>query len=107
MKRLLLLILPCAALLLAACGAKPVLPQTVSVEGGSYKSISAPGLREMLKSKDFVLVDVHTPLAGSIAGTDASIPYDEISNQLSLLQQDKSRKIVLYCRSGRMSAIAA
>ncbi len=107
MKRILFLMLPLAALLLAACGSKPPAGQTVAVEGGSYRNVSATELQQMLKNKDFVFVNVHIPFAGSIEGTDVSIPYDEIGQKLSLLPPDKTYKIVLYCRSGHMSKIAA
>ena len=96
-----------AALLLAACGPKPAPVETVSVSGGTYRNVSASELESMLKNKDFAFINVHIPFAGSIAGTDLSIPYDEIELNLSQLPMDKNAKIVLYCRSGRMSALAA
>ena len=64
-------------------------------------------LNEQLKNKNFVLVDVHIPEQKHIDGTDAFIPYDEVENQLDKLPSDKNAKIVLYCRTGRMSEIAA
>lgn len=107
MKKLGFLAILLAALLLGACGAKPAAPTIISGAGRTYTNVSAPELRNMLKDKDFVFVNVHIPFAGNIAGTDVSIPYDEIDKQLSLLPPEKDAKILLYCRSGHMSTIAA
>ncbi|MBI4268112.1 MAG: rhodanese-like domain-containing protein, partial [Chloroflexi bacterium] len=35
------------------------------------------------------------------------VPYNEIESNTSSLPQDKAAKIVIYCRSGFMSGIAA
>lgn len=72
----------------------------------SYTSITPKFLEEMLKNKDFTLIDTHIPKQEHIPGTDAFIPYNEISHAPSL-PKDKNAKIVLYCRSGSMSRAAA
>jgi phage shock protein E len=98
-----------AVFILASCQSKPVTGEIVTVAGGSYQNITPDELNTMLKNKDFIFVNVHIPFAGNINSTDLSIPYDQISasENLSKLPVDKSAKIVLYCRSGRMSEIAA
>lgn len=96
---------------LSGCQSKPseTDPELVNVEGGSYTNVRPGELNAMLKNKDFVLVNVHIPFEGNIAATDLSIPYNQISEptNLSQLPSDQDAKIVLYCRSGRMSEIAA
>jgi len=107
MKRLSILCLALITFISAACQPKPVTGETVNAPGGSYKNVSANELAAMLKNKDFIFVNVHIPFVGDIAETDLSIPYDQIDQNLSQLPADKNAKIVLYCRSGRMSQIAA
>lgn len=106
-------------LLLAACQAKPtpaiapstpsegVIGEPVNVEGGSYTNLSISELQGLLDKKDFLLVNVHIPFEGNLPQTDQSIPYDQIGQNLNKLPGDKNAKIILYCRSGRMSSIAA
>lgn len=114
MKRLMVVFLIFAAVLLAAC-ARATSPQPngeevgqkVTVDGGSYTDVSVSELKAMLDKKDFTFVNVHIPFEGDIAQTDLSIAYDQIDQNLDKLPSDKNAKIVLYCRSGRMSAIAA
>ena len=102
------------AVLLTACKSTStkqppveVVGQKVSVAGGSYTDVSVSELQTMLANKDFTFINVHIPFEGNIAKTDKSIPYDQIDQNLDKLPSDKDAKIVLYCRSGRMSEIAA
>jgi rhodanese-related sulfurtransferase len=96
---------------LSACQSKnsdtPITGSAVTVDGGYYLNVTPSELNTMLEDKDFVFINVHIPFAGNIAGTNLSIPYDQIGQGLAQLPSDKNAKIVLYCRSGRMSAIAA
>ena len=47
------------------------------------------------------------PYEGEIEQTDLFLPYDEAAALVDQLPSDKAAKIVVYCRSDRMSRIAA
>jgi len=76
-----------------------------NVEG--YIDISVDQLKSSLASKDFTLINVHIPYEGELPQTDSFIPYNESEANLGQLPADKNTRIVLYCRSGRMSTEAA
>jgi rhodanese-related sulfurtransferase len=98
MKKLSMLMI-LGAMLMSACGA-----QSASERG--YTDISVAELNEMLEDKDFTMVNVHIPFEGDLPQTDLSIPYNQIDQHLDQLP-DKDAPIVLYCRTDRMSHIAA
>ena len=114
MIRTIVIFLVVIALLLSACESTStpassieVVGQQVSVPGGSYTDVSVAELQTMLENKDFTFINVHIPFEGDIANTDLSIAYNEIEQNLQQLPGDQDAKLVLYCRSGRMSSIAA
>ena len=81
--------------------------EIVQVPGGSYRNIDSEQLWAMLQKKDFVLINVHIPYEGELPQTDLFIPYNTIDQNTDRLPQDKAARVVLYCMSGRMSAIAS
>ncbi|MEE8369608.1 MAG: rhodanese-like domain-containing protein [Dehalococcoidia bacterium] len=116
------LFIPTVALLLAAataCGSgepaagtateapSAIAGQSVETEDGFYVNVTPAELGAMLDAKDFPLVNVHIPYPGEIEGTDLFISYDRIQERIDELPGARDSKIVLYCRSGGMSAVAA
>lgn len=52
------------------------------------------------------VVDVHVPDAGTVIdGTDAQVPYDRVAGD-GRLPADTDTPLLLYCQTGRMSAVA-
>ena len=82
-----------------------MLGQSVSAN----QTMTTQELQNKLNAKEnFVLLDVRTQQeynAGYIAGA-ILLPYDEINAKATIVLPDKEKEIVLYCRSGRRSAIA-
>jgi phage shock protein E len=108
--------------LLAACG--PGLPNTDAVtvtappttlptskvgenEDDRYVHLTPPQLALALEDKDFLLINTHAPYGFEIEHTDAHIPLDDEGRWLGRYPADKATKIVLYCRSGQWSSVAA
>lgn len=79
----------------------------VAVSEGYYRNIEAEQLWEALNLKDFTLINVHTPYEGELPETDLFMVYNLIAHHLDQLPETKSSPIVVYCRSGSMSAQAA
>jgi rhodanese-related sulfurtransferase len=75
--------------------------------GGTWTNLSPDTLAAKLKAKDFTLLNVKTPYLGEIAGTDLYIPYTDLTARSSELPANKAAPVVVYCRSGHESAIAA
>jgi len=91
------------SVLLSACAGQPA----SGAPGLEDHLLSPAELEQMLADEDFFFVNTHIPYEGEIEQTDAFIPYDQTEESLALFPADRDAKIVLYCRSGRMSAIAA
>ncbi|GIK37042.1 MAG: hypothetical protein DPW09_32435 [Anaerolineae bacterium] len=101
-------------LLVAGCGPANTPTPSASADifslpknAQGYVDISIEQLKPALANKDFTMINVHIPYEGELPQTDAFIPYNEIEANMSQLPADKDARIVLYCRSGRMSTEAA
>lgn len=77
--------------------------------GNANQTMTYQELQNKLNAKEnFVLLDVRTQEefnAGHIP-TAILLPYDEINLKAATVLPDKEKEIVVYCRSGRRSAIA-
>lgn len=73
----------------------------------SWTDVTPSQLNDMLRRKDFLLVNVHVPYDGELPQTDLFVPFDAVRESLSRFPSDRDAPIVLYCRSGRMSSSAA
>jgi phage shock protein E len=98
--------------LAAGCGSEGRVEQAAGVaasvanepapEREPYARLDPAAFEERMKNEQAMVINVHIPYEGELAGTDAFIPYDKIRDD-PRLPEDKGAEILLYCRSGRMS----
>ena len=72
--------------------------------GGAHRLVNPLGFEAAFAEPDAVIVNVHVPYDGEIEGTDLFLPYDRID--AASLPSDRDTPLVVYCRSGSMSAKA-
>lgn len=82
----------------------------IEVNKTEYEKISAERAKEIMdKEKDYVILDVRTAEEyneGHINGA-VLIDHEEIRQKAQTVIPDKNKMILVYCRSGRRSKIAA
>lgn len=79
---------------------------TASGTASPAKTVPPAAFASVVAAQRTFVLNVHTPDAGSIQGTDAEVPFDQLRQRASELPADRSTPIAVYCRSGRMSAEA-
>jgi hypothetical protein len=96
-------------LLLAGCGNAEdrSLPPTTSSPPTAYTELEPAELAAMPEKKNFVLINSHVPYEGAIEQADLFLPFDRAVELVDRLPADKAEAIAVYCRSDRMSRIAA
>ncbi len=72
----------------------------------TFRSLDPAQWEQRSRADGAFVINVHTPYAGEIARTRAFIAFDKILSDPAL-PRAKDTPIVLYCRTGRMSKIAA
>ena len=103
MKKLMILLL--AVLLLTACG-----QNKENDQGAVYMNITAEEAKVLMDSEEgYIILDVREQdeyNAGHIPGA-ILIPYTQIEDKADKMLPDKDQLILVYCRSGRRSKLAA
>ena len=103
MKKLIFLLL--AAMMLTACG-----QAKENDQGAVYVNITAEEAKKIMDSEEgYIILDVRTQEEynqGHIPGA-ILISHEEITEKAEEVLTDKEQLILVYCRSGRRSKIAA
>ena len=103
MKKILLVML--AMLLLTACG-----QTTENKQEAVYMNITAQEAKEIMDTQTgYIILDTRTHEeydTGHIPGAIV-LPYDEVLEKAEGILKDKDQLILVYCRSGRRSKLAA
>ena len=103
MKKLIFLLL--AVMMLTACG-----QDKENDQGAVYVNITAEEAKQIMDSEEgYIILDVRTQEEydqGHIPGA-TQISHEEIAEKAEEVLTDKDQLILVYCRSGRRSKIAA
>ena len=103
MKKLIFLLL--AVMLLTACG-----QDKENDQGAVYVNITAEEAKQIMDSEEgYIILDVRTQEEydeGHIPGAIV-ISHEEIAEKAEEVLTDKDQLILVYCRSGRRSKLAA
>ena len=103
MKKLVFLLL--AVMLLTACG-----QDKENDQGAVYVNITAEEAKQIMDSEEgYIILDARTQEEydlGHIPGA-IQISHEEIADKAEEVLTDKDQLILVYCRSGRRSKIAA
>lgn len=73
-------------------------------EAPTHRLVDPVAFAAAMNAPGAIVINVHTPYDGEIEGTDLFIPFDEID--AVSLPAAKNTPLVVYCRSGSMSAEA-
>jgi len=103
MKKLIFLLL--AVMMLTACG-----QAKENDQGAVYVNITAEEAKQIMDTEEgYIILDVRTQEeydAGHVPGA-ILISHEEIAEKAEKVLTDKDQLILVYCRSGRRSKIAA
>ena len=89
---------------LAGCGGQGA-STTPTPRTRSYPSVEPAKFALLVAEPTTFVLNVHTPDEGSIPGTDAAVPFDQLVQRARELPE-RSTALAVYCRTGRMSAEA-
>lgn len=110
MKKLLLISVALLIILFAACGNNNAKKDAERGEDAMYEQISPEDAKRIMDSgEEYILLDVREQNEydeGHIKGA-VLIPYTEIEDRAESELLNKNEQILVYCRSGRRSKIAA
>jgi len=95
---------------LNGCTDSSVTPKKEGEENAVYQEISPEEAKKIMDSnEEYVVLDVREQeeyQSGHIPGA-VLLPYTQIENKANEILPDKNMTILVYCRSGRRSKIAA
>lgn len=85
-------------------------PQSVSdrpAAGSTSELVDPVSFAAATAEPGRVTINVHVPFEGTIEGTDLMLAYDRMREDAGRLPPARTTPLAIYCRSGRMSALAA